>query len=41
MTTDSSRSKEKPTQPLPKKVVKKSEEVPQKKKRELKISKKL
>ena len=41
MTSDNSRSKERPTQPLPKKAVRKSEEVPQKKKTVLKISKKM
>lgn len=41
MTSDNSRSKERPTQPLLKKVVRKSEEVPQKKKTVLKISKKM
>ena len=41
MTSDNSRSKERPTQPLLKKAVRKSEEVPQKKKTVLKISKKM
>jgi len=41
MTSDNSRSKERPMQLLPKKAVRKSEEVPQKKKTVLKISKKM